>query len=498
MNDPAVTTPNAAGGSAGTTTAARLDKTSIRKIMVGIILAMLLAAMDQTIVATALPTIGNDLHDVEHLPWVVTAYLLSGTAVTPLYGKFADVVGRRTTMMTSIFIFVAASVLSAIAPTMWFLIAARFLQGLGGGGLIALSQTIVGDVVPPVERMRYQGYFAIVFMTSSIAGPVLGGFFSDELHWSLIFWINLPLGALAFYMTNDVMKRLPRHERPHKIDVIGAALVIIAAVTVLLALSWGGGSYAWTSFQVIGLIVVSIVAWVLFVVRLRTAAEPFIPLTVTTHPVVAAATAACFFAVGTMVALTIYLPLYFEVVMGMSASWSGVSLIAFIGGTVVGAQLASRVMAWTPHYKLGPVIGLAAAAIGMGLFAFVARSLSLWETEVLLAVIGTGLGTIFPITTVAVQNAVEPHELGTATAAFNFFRSLGSAFFVAVFGAVFIGSLGIGGQAIGSLEQLIQQAASQGTSVGPAFLYVFGAAAITLAAGFLCMVAMEELPLRTR
>jgi EmrB/QacA subfamily drug resistance transporter len=483
---------------AGVTAVPDLDKASIRRIMIGIVLAMLLAAMDQTIVATALPTIGNDLHDVEHLPWVVTAYLLSGTAVTPLYGKFADVIGRRTTMMTAIGIFLVGSILSAIAPTMWFLIAARFLQGLGGGGLLALSQTIVGDVIPPRERMRYQGYFAMVFVTSSIAGPVLGGFFAERLHWSLIFWINVPLGILAFAMTNDVMKRLPRHERPHKIDVIGAVLVIVATVTLLLALSWGGGSYAWTSPQVVGLLVVALVTTILFVRRLMTAAEPFIPLSIMLDPVVAAATISCFFAVGTMVALTIYIPLYFEIALGLGAAWSGVSLIAFIGGTVVGAQLASRIMSWTPHYKLGPVIGLAASAIGMALFALTANWLSLWETEFLLAFIGTGLGTIFPVTTVAVQNAVEPHQLGTATATFNFFRSLGSAFFVAVFGAVFIGALGVGGQSIGSLTALVAAAEAAGTAVGPVFRYVFAAAAFTLAIGFVAIAMMKELPLRTR
>jgi EmrB/QacA subfamily drug resistance transporter len=490
--------PSPAGEADMAPEAVALDKASIRQIMIGIVLAMLLAAMDQTIVATALPTIGNDLHDVEHLPWVVTAYLLSGTAVTPLYGKFADVIGRRTTMMTAIGIFIVGSILSAIAPTMWFLIAARFLQGLGGGGLIALSQTVVGDVIPPRERMRYQGYFAMVFVTSSIAGPVLGGFFAEQLHWSLIFWINLPLGILAFAMTNGVMKRLPRHERPHKIDMIGAGLVIAATVTLLLALSWGGGLYAWTSVQVIGLFVVSLVTTVLFVLRLMTADEPFIPLSVLLDPVVAAATVSCFFAVGTMVALTIYIPLYFEIALGLGASWSGVSLIAFIGGTVVGAQLASRIMAWTPHYKRGPVIGLAAAAAGMAVFAVFATSLTLWETELLLAFIGTGLGTIFPVTTVAVQNAVEPHQLGTATATFNFFRSLGSAFFVAVFGAIFIGALGVGGQSIGSLTALVAAAEAGGTAVGPVFRYVFAAATVTLAIGFVAILMMKELPLRTR
>jgi MFS family permease len=195
--------------------AGRLDKSAIRRIVIGVMLAMLLAAVDQTIVATALPTIGGELNDLSHLPWVVTAYLLSATAVTPLYGKLADIIGRRTTLLTAIVVFIAGSVLCAIAPSMWFLILARFVQGLGGGGLIALAQTIVADIIPPRERMRYQAYFATVFVTSSVAGPVLGGFFAEHLHWSMIFWINLPIGGLAYFMTSGILRRLPRHERPH-------------------------------------------------------------------------------------------------------------------------------------------------------------------------------------------------------------------------------------------------------------------------------------------
>ena len=479
-----------------TPTAAALSPGDIRRIIFGIILAMLLAAMDQTIVATALPTIGNDLGDLEHLPWVVTAYLLSGTAVTPIYGKLSDIVGRRLMLLIGVAIFVAASVLSALAPSMWVLILARFLQGLGGGGLIALAQTIIGDIVAPRERMRYQAYFASVFVTSSIAGPILGGFFAEKLHWSFIFWINLPLGALALALSNNALKRLPRHERPHKLDFLGGSLMIVATVALLLALSWGGAEYPWTSVQVIGLIAASAVAWVLFVWRLMTAAEPFVPLSVMLHPVVAAATASNFFAVGTSVALTIYIPIYFEAVLGLSASQSGFALIAFVGGTVAGAQIAARVMAIATHYKWSPLIGLVVATIGMAVLAF-GPILSLGPLEVLLLITGTGLGTIFPVTTVAMQNAVPLHQLGTATASFNFFRSLGSAIFVALFGAIFISALGLGGQAIGSLEQLISEAAAHGTAVGPAFRYVFAAGVVTLAIGFVFVALMKELPLRS-
>jgi len=496
MND-SVAPPIAQKG-AQSSSATALDPASVRWIVVGVMLAMLLAAIDQTIVATALPTIGNELRDLEHLPWVVTAYLLSATAVTPLYGKLADIIGRRTTLLTAIAVFIAGSALCALAPTMWVLILARFVQGLGGGGLIALAQTIVADIVPPRERMRYQAYFASVFVTSSIAGPVLGGFFAEHLHWSFIFWINLPLGALALFMTNDVLKRLPRNERPHKLDVIGAILMVTATVALLLALSWGGGVYPWGSVEIVGLVVASIVAWVLFVIRLMRAAEPFVPLAVLFNPVVGAGTATNFFVMGTLVGLSIYVPIYFEAVVGLSAGQSGLALIALMGGTVTGAQIAGRIMVWTPHYKLGPTVGLLVSIPAVLVLAATVSFLPLWAVEVLLATTGLGLGTIFPVTTVAVQNAVEPHQLGTATASFNFFRSLGSAILVATFGAIFLGGLGMNGKPIGSLDALVADAAANGTPIAPVFGYVFGAAAVTLAVGFLCFLAMEEKPLRGR
>ena len=474
----------------------QLDKAAVRQIILGILLAMLLAALDQTIVATALPTIGSELHDVEHLQWVVTAYLLSATAVTPLYGKLADIYGRRRMLLIAIATFVSGSFLCALAPAMIVLISARFIQGLGGGGLIALAQTIVADVVPPRERMRYQAYFASVFVTSSVVGPVIGGFFAQDLHWSFIFWINLPLGAGALAMTYGVLKRLPRHERPHKLDVIGALLMAFAATTLLLALSWGGSTYAWTSPQVIGLIVATVVSWGLFAWRLLSAGEPFVPLAVMLNPVVGTGTASNFFVVGTMVGLTIFVPIYFEAIVGLSASQSGLALIALMGGTVTGAQVAGRIMAWTEHYKRGPLVGLVVAAIGMTVLAWGSGRLPLWQIEVLLAICGVGMGTIYPVTTVSIQNAVEPHQLGTATATYNFFRSLGSAILVAVFGTIFLSGLGVGGQSAGSLERLVAIAARNGTPIGPVFTMIFGAAAITLVIGFLCFLAMEEKPLK--
>lgn len=475
-----------------------LDRKQIRTIILGIMTAMFLSALDQTIVATALPTIGAELHDVEHLQWVVTAYLLSATVVTPLYGKLADIYGRRRMLLIAISMFIAGSLLCAMAPAMIVLIVARFIQGLGGGGLIALAQTIVADVVSPRERARYQAYFASVFITASVVGPVVGGFFAQDLHWSLIFWINVPLGLGALAMTYGVLKLLPRHERPHKLDVLGALLMAFAATSLLLALSWGGSTYPWTSPQVLGLLITTVVAWGLFAARLLTAAEPFVPLAVMFNPVVGSGTAAAFFGIGTMVGLSIFVPIYFEAVMGLTASQSGLALILFMGGTAVGAQVAGRVMASIRHYKRGPLAGLVIAVASLAILAWRAGRLPLLEIEVLLALAGTGLGTLFPVTTVSIQNAVEPHQLGTATATYNFFRSLGSAILVAVFGTIFIGGLGVGGQAAGSLEDLVAIAARNGTPVGPVFTLIFGAAALALVIGLACLVVMQERPLKTR
>src|SRR5689334_9413412 len=247
-------------GSAGAPyTAQPLSMSDIRWINAGIMLAMLLAALDQTIIATALPTIGRELGDLEHLPWVVTVYLLAATAVTPLYGKFSDSHGRRVTMLIGITVFILGSIACALAPDMLVLILARGLQGLGGGGLIALGQTIIGDLVAPKERAKYQVYFASVFMTSSLVGPVLGGFFAEHLHWSVIFWINLPLGLIALGITFHTLKKLPRHDRPHTLDLLGALLLVAATVSLLLALGWGGLRYPWFSGPVIGLVVGSLV-----------------------------------------------------------------------------------------------------------------------------------------------------------------------------------------------------------------------------------------------
>jgi EmrB/QacA subfamily drug resistance transporter len=477
-----------------------LAHAEIRTIVLGILLAMFLGALDQTIIATALPTIGRELADVENLSWVVTAYLLTATAATPLYGKLSDIHGRRAMLLVAIAIFAAASALCALAPNMTVLVIARALQGLGGGGLLSLAQIIVGDVVPPIERGRYQGYISVVFAAASIGGPVVGGFFAQHLHWSLIFWINLPIGLLAFLMTNQVLKRLPRHERPHRLDVAGAVLMMAATVALLLALTWGGTRYAWTSAQILALLCASALLWILFALRLLTAREPFLPLTVLTNPVVAIGTASVSFVFGTMIGLSIYVPLYFEVALGLSASASGLALIPLMGGTVVGSTAAGQAMSRLAHYKRAPFVGLGVAVAALALLAAVPAGLPVAVVCSALGLVGLGMGSLFPVTTVSVQNAVLPYQLGTATGAMNFFRQLAGAIIVAAFGAIVLGGAGTAGL---TLEALAAQASPAGGELAQGdlaqvFRWVFAAAAACLAVGLVLLAAMEERPLRGR
>src|ERR1700733_3486050 len=259
---------------------APLDHAAARAIIFGIMLAMFLSALEQTIVAPALPAIGRSLGGIDELSWVVAAYLLAATAATPLFGKLSDIYGRRVVLLWAIGIFIAGSVACALAQTIWMLILARGLQGIGGGGLLPIAQTIIADMLSPRERPIIQGRTSIMFMSASILGPVLGGLLTDHLHWSLIFWINLPLGAVALIMTERALRRLPRHDRPHQLDMIGAALMVCAALSLMLALNWGGTHYPWSSGHIITLLGSSAALWALFAMRLLSAREPFIPLAV--------------------------------------------------------------------------------------------------------------------------------------------------------------------------------------------------------------------------
>lgn len=475
-----------------------LTHNEIRSIIIGVLVAMLLAALDQTIVATAMPTIGAQLGDFEQLPWVVTSYLLAATAVTPLYGKLSDILGRRTALLIGIGIFMVGSVFCALAPNMLTLIIARAVQGLGGGGLISLAQTVIADIVAPKERPRYQAYIAGVFATSSIAGPVLGGLFAEHLSWTAIFWINLPLGLLAFGMTNSLLKKIPRHERPHRLDVLGAVLMVIATLCLLLALTWGGLRFPWLSAPIIGLLASSALFWVLFAIRLKLAVEPLISADLLENKVVGYGTAAAFFGMGVLIGLTIYIPIFLEGAYGLTASQSGLALVPVMVGTVAGATLSGRVMTHVRHYKRLPVAGLLIAIIALAIVAFTVESLSLAPLLVLLTATSVGLGTILPVTTVAIQNSVSPHRMGTATGVMNFFRSLGGALMVACFGAIVVSSIPDTKLAGISIENFASTLTEAGLSITGVYRWIFAAAALGLAFSLLSFFMMEERPLRSK
>lgn len=473
--------------------AGTLSQSDIRSIFFGIMLAMLLSALDQTIVATAMPTIGRELGDLDHLPWVVTSYLLASTAVTPLYGKFADMHGRRVTLLIGITIFIVGSIACALAPTMLALVVARGIQGLGGGGLIALAQTIVADMVTPRERGRYQVYFGTVFATASLAGPVLGGFIAQSLHWSVIFWINVPLGLLAFFLTNARLKKLPLVARRHKLDILGAALLVVGTTTTLLVLSWGGSHYPWRSAPIATLAASSAAFWAAFAVRMRTASEPLIPLQVLANPVVACAILASATGMGTYIGLTIFVPIYFEAALGLSARESGLALIPLMVGITIGATASGRLMARVRHYKRAPIAGVSLAILSVGAIAAADTSLPFPLLLGLLFLLSLGLGTVMPVSTVATQNAAPPGHLGTATATMNFSRQLMGAIVVAGYGAIVLSGQGAGRGL--TLETLGGGASPELVAT---FRYVFVAATVGLLASLAFFALMEERPLRDR
>ncbi len=477
-----------ARGSQDTTVLLPLDHAVIRTIFVGIMLAMFLSALEQTIVAPALPAIGKSLADLDDLSWVVTAYLLAATAATPLFGKLSDIHGRRTIMLLAVGIFVVGSIACAMAPTLWVLVLGRALQGLGGGGILPIAQTIVADVLSPRERPLVQSYTAVVFLSASILGPVLGGLLTDHLQWSFIFWINVPLGAIALVMTGRALRRLPRHDRPHQLDIPGAVLMVAAAIALLLALDWGGARYGWTSWPIVSLIAGSAVLWILFAGRLLTAREPLIPLAILRDRATSAITSAAFFSIGSIIGITIFIPLYCEMVLGASASISGLALIGFMAGCTLGSLMSGRLLVRLTHYMRVPIIGLLIAIALLGFLAIKPAALPLAGFASLLTVLGVALGPMYPTSTIVMQNAVKPHQMGIATGTLNFFRLLGGAIVVAVFGAIVFGSAGDHGGT--TLTALVGRA-----DFAPTFRWVFLAGAVFLAVALASVAVVEERPL---
>src|SRR3977135_2198671 len=341
---------------------APLTQSEVRTILMSLMLTMFLAALDQTIVATALPTIGRQFQDVSNLSWAITAYLLASTAVAPGFGTLSDIYGRGALLVPALSLWVAGSMLCARAPNLPVLILARGLQGLGGGGIMPIVQTVISDVVTPRERGQYQAYFSGGWVGAGIGGPILGGAFAEHLHWSMIFWINVPLGLASLVMLLPKMGKIPVFHRRRKVDWLGGVLLMASAVVFMLVLTWGGNRYLWLSPTIMAMVGASVALALAFLCHAGNAEEPFLPLPLMGGTVAPYAIASGGCAMGAILGLTVHLPLYYEVVYHLSASEAGLALIPIAAVSTVGAAIAGRTLARAKHYKRGAIIGTAARA----------------------------------------------------------------------------------------------------------------------------------------
>jgi EmrB/QacA subfamily drug resistance transporter len=405
-------------------------------ILGALMLGMLLAALDQTIVATALPTIAGDLHGLNHLSWVVTAYLLTSTISTPLWGKLGDLYGRKKLFQAAIVIFLVGSALSGLSRDMAELIGFRALQGIGAGGLMVGAQAIIGDVVSPRQRGRYMGYFGAVFGLSSVIGPLAGGFITQHLSWRWVFYINLPIGIVALAVIATVL-HLPVKRTDHAIDFIGTALLGGGVTVIILLTTWGGTTYAWGSAPIISLAAAAVAAVTLFWLAERRAAEPIIPLGLFKISVFSVSNSVGFIVGFVMFGAIIYIPLYLQTVHSATPTSSGLQLLPLVGGMLITFIVSGRLVSRWGRYKIFPVIGTAVMSVGLYLFSLLAPSTPLLVSSVYMVILGVGIGLVMQVLVVAVQNAVPRSQLGTATSSSTFFRSIGGSFGVAVFGAIF-------------------------------------------------------------
>jgi EmrB/QacA subfamily drug resistance transporter len=452
---------------------------SNRRVLIafsGLILGMLLGALDQTILATALPTIVRELGALPELSWVVTAYLLTSTVSIPLWGKLGDLYGRQRLFQTTLLVFLIGSTLCGTATSIEMLIAFRALQGLGAGGMFTLAMAIVGDLVSPRERGRFQGYIQAMFALASIAGPLIGGTIIDHLSWRWIFYVNVPIGVIALW-TIAVTLRLPFQRREHVIDYLGAALLASSLTCVLLVLVWGGRVYAWTSPMIVGLALASIVVSVAFVLRERRAAEPVLPLSLLTNPVIVISSATLFLSTCAFFAAVVFLPLFLQLVRGGTGTSSGLLLLPMMLGSTLSATVSGRLISASGRYKWFPLAGLALMAVTLWFFSTMGPLTDAQSTAIAMAVFGVGFGMVGEVMILAVQNAVDLPEIGTATGAANLFRALGGAVGVAVYGSIFNTRLPGG--------------------IAEALSPVFLIGSVLAGMGLLIVAFLEERPLRT-
>lgn len=466
-------------------------------ILFTLMLCLFLAALDQTIIAPALPTIGHAFGDFENLSWTVSAFFLTYTAMAPVFGRLSDIFGRRVMLFWALGLFIAGSVACALAPNMLVLIFARALQGLGGGGIIPLVVTIVSDLVPARERGHYQTYFSGVWVVAGVSGPVLGGLLADLFHWSMIFWINLPLGALAFALLFSRMRGLPSNHMPRRVDVPGGVLLMTAAIVFVLALTWGGVRFPWTSQVILALLGVAFVLTIVFVFYGLRTTDPFLPPRMLTGSVVPQAAIGSACATGTMVGMSVILPVHFQLVHHLSPGMSGIALMPMVALGVPGALLSGQAMMRVRRYKYVAIVFLAvAAAAALTLFLF--PQMPLWACLVCVAIIGFGQGTQFPLATIAVQNAVPPHEMGTAAGMLTFFRGLAGAVAVAGFTSILLSQLDTKVSGTESADLVAKFFAAGPDAAAHSLANVFLAAAFVLSVSAVSFLLMEGRPLEGR
>ncbi len=419
---------------------AAIDQRRLLVIIGALLLGMLLAALDQTIVATALPTIAGDLHGLSDLSWIVTAYILASTASTPLWGKLGDLYGRKIFFQAAIVIFLTGSVLSGLSTSIMMLIAFRAIQGIGGGGLMIGAQAIVGDVVAPRDRGKYQGIFGAVFGVTSVIGPLIGGFFVQNLSWRWVFYVNLPVGAVALVVTAIVLPGTSARVQ-HVIDYLGTILLAAAATSLVLLTTLGGTTYRWASPQVIIMAVAGVVLLVAFVLVERRAAEPVLPLRLFANRVFSVCSAVGFVVGFAMFGAITYLPQYMQVVRGASPTGSGLELLPLMAGLLLTSMLSGIMISRWGRYKIFPVVGTALMTAGMYLLSLLGVATGTLASSVYMFVLGVGIGAVMQVLVIAVQNVVHYSDLGVATSGVTFFRSIGGSFGTAVFGAIFASQL---------------------------------------------------------
>jgi EmrB/QacA subfamily drug resistance transporter len=482
-------------------------------ILPGLLLAIMLAMLDQLVVSTALPRIVGDLGGVTHLSWVVTSYVLASTVTTPLYGKLGDLYGRKRLLMFAIILFLIGSALSGLSQTMDQLIAFRALQGLGAGGLLVGAIATIGDLVSPRERGQYMGYIMAAMTLAMVAGPLVGGYITDSLSWRWIFYINMPIGGAALIYLAATL-HIPRRVLKHKIDYLGAVLLAVAAASLVLLTTWGGTQYPWRSGQIIGLGTVAVGATVAFLAVERRAAEPVLPLHVFRNRNFSLVTAMSFLLGLAMFGALTFLPLYQQTVQHLSATQSGLMLIPLMLGSTVTALIAGRVTTRTGRYKALPIIGGGVMTVGMYLLTRLGLHTSLVTAGLYFAVLGLGMGFLMQITTLVAQNSVEPRDIGVASSSRTFFQQIGGSIGVAAFGAIFAHRLtavlgaqlpGVhlnsgGGQlnpvVVAHMRPLVQHAVF--SAITQAIQEVFFFAAPAAAAVFILAWFIKEVPLRGR